>query len=271
MSSAETGGLGTIVAQPVGDIASSGSATLSTLQQVAVSVAYDDHFEHDLSVADSTKLANAFTLSGNGTSFAVAKVDADVKDVLLVALQAAICKSHDVVPATWADKVLSSAIYDELVAKWTEYTENNISNILETSDFSNTVGFDAGADDMVAKLVPLECEILAQQIPEANYVFYQKGGAGADKEDPSTHALPMRGNDSIVFVFNVSQSEIVRTPAKTAGTSADTGASAVAGGNASPYGTMTPSQYDSWAYRLAFKLTFKNTAGDNGALDNLKA
>jgi hypothetical protein len=251
-------------------MSSGGSATLSTLQQVNVSVAYDDHFEYELSVADSTALANAFTLAGNGASFTASLDGAAAKPVIVKALTDGLCKSQAVVPASWANKKIGVAIYDEMVAKWTEAIENNIANILETSSFSTSVGYDGGANSMVSKLVPLECEILAQQIPEANYVFYQKGGAGADKEDPRTHALPMRGNDSIVLVFNVVQTDVIRTPAKVPGLNLDTGASSVAGGDASPYGAMTPSQYSSWNRTFAYKLTFKNTAGDNGALDSLK-
>lgn len=267
----------TIVARPLGAMDASGEAALNTLQQVTVSVAYDDLYEQALSAADSTKLANAFAISGTGATFtAHLSSSADFEDVLTRNMASAICTAESAnVDPSGSDASnnsvghnLKDAIYNGMLNNFKRIFTDSIPNLLESDwSLSNTVGYAGGAADMAGKLVDQECEILAQQLPESNYVLYMDAS-----EDTVTSALPLKGGDSIIFVFNVSEAAVARIVTKTPGANPDTGASAVAGGSASPYGSSAVVNYSSNTRKVAFKFSVRSTAGAAGdKLNNLKA
>jgi hypothetical protein len=149
-----------------------------------------------------------------------------------------------------------------------EFTDD-IPNLLE-SDYvlTNSVGYAGGAADMAGKLVAQECEILAQQLPESNYTLYSDAS-----ENPTTTALPLKDGDSIIFVFDVTQSAVSRVITKVAGSNPDTGASAVAGGSASPYGSGAVVSYSIANRKVAFKFTVSKAASNtaNAKLADLSA
>jgi hypothetical protein len=259
-----------------------GEAALTTLQKVSVSVAYDDLYEVTLSKEDSTALANAFTVSGGvkegGATFTATLSNSVVfREVLAGAMAAAICveQNSDVDPAETVDADRSSlgltldvAINHGMLNQFRKIYTDSLPNILESDwAMSSSVEWAAGALDMADKLDDAECEILAQQLPESNYELYMD-----TSENPVTDALSLKGNDSVIFVFEVNQSGVVRAITKSAGVNPDVGATAVAGGNESPYGyNQNVNTYLENSRRVAFKLNLKNLADNDGALDNLRA
>jgi hypothetical protein len=257
----------TIVARPLGAMDASGQASLNTLQQVTVSVAYDDLYEQVLSTADSTLLANSFTISGEGDEFAATLSNsANFQDVLARNMASAICtaETKNIDPEgtdasnNSVGQNLKDAIYNGMLNNFKRVFADSIPNLLESDwALSNTVGYAGGAADMAGKLVAAECEILAQQLPESNYELYMDAS-----ENPTTTALPLKHGDSIIFVFQVSQSAVSRIVTKTPGSNVDTGASAVAGGTASPYGSSAVVSYSSNSRKVAFKFTVAKSSGN---------
>jgi len=214
-----------IVARPVADLDASGSAALTTLQQVSVTVAYDDAYTVTLGEADARKLANAFTLDGSGADFSCTLTSKpDFEDVLARNMASAVCNEWTSTNSTITSvgKDLKTALYDEMAGSFKKIFEDALPNILESDwELTNGVAYEAGAAAMATAINATEAEILAQQFPESNYVLYQKGGSGPDKEDPVTKALPVKGGDSLVFVFNVKQLLVSRVDKKTAGSTTD--------------------------------------------------
>ncbi len=278
MPNAVTGSSATIVARPLGALAASGEASLNTLQQVSVSVAYDDLYEQVLTPEDSTLLANSFTISGEGDEFsAVLNNSANFEDVLARNMATAICTAEtaNVDPSgndaseNSVGHNLKDAILNGMINTFKREFTDDIPNLLE-SDYvlTNSVGYAGGAADMAGKLVAQECEILAQQLPESNYTLYSDAS-----ENPTTTALPLKDGDSIIFVFDVTQSAVSRVITKVAGSNPDTGASAVAGGSASPYGSGAVVSYSIANRKVAFKFTVSKAASNtaNAKLADLSA
>jgi len=268
----------TIVARPVAHIDASGEAALVTLQEVNVSVAYDDLYEQALSAADSTKLANAFAVSGNGASFTVSISSAsDFEDVLARNMALAICTEYnsnkDISGSDAGVGVglnLKDTIYNGMLNQFKQVFTDSLPNLLESDwALSNSVGYAAGAADMESKLNAQECEILAQQLPESNYVLYMDAS-----ENTTTTALPLKDGDSIIFVFDVAESAVARVNTKTPGANPDTGATAAANASngKSPYGAAQQAvTYISNTRTVAFKFAVKSAAHNGGKLDSLKA
>ena len=279
----------TIVSHAVGAMAASGEASLTTLQQVSVSVEYDDRYDITLSHANSTKLANAFTVSGEGATFtATLSNSADFQDVFAYAMENAVCATQTSaldeldggVPAV-LDAVQSSiglkldvVLNNAILNKFAQHFSDTLPNILQSDwQMSSSVDWEGGAESMAGELSVAECEILAQQLPESNYELYMDGS-----ENPVTNALSLKDGDSVIFVMVVNQSGVVRAITKTPGASADTGASAVAApagaeANHAPYGYNTNANaYIENSRRIAFKLTVaKNPADEGNTLSALRA
>ena len=276
----------TIVSHAVGNMAASGEASLTTLQQVSVSVEYDDRYDITLSHANSTKLANAFTVSGEGATFtATLSNSSDFQEVFAYAMENAVCATQtsaldaldggaDGVDAVQSsiglklDVVLNNAILN----KFAQHFSDTLPNILQSDwQMSSSVDWAGGAASMAGELSVAECEILAQQLPESNYELYMDGS-----ENPVTDALSLKNGDSVIFVMEVSQSGVVRAITKTPGVSADSGASAVLQGgeaeNLAPYGYNTNANaYIENERRIAFKLTVaKNSADAGNKLSSLR-
>jgi hypothetical protein len=262
-----TGGDATIVARVIGEMAASGEAALTTLNQVSVSVGYDDLYEVTLSAADSTKLANAFKISGSGATFlAHLENSADFQQVLAGAMSNAVCVGPGGSNPS-VGKKLDKAIYDEMLNQFKRIFTDALPNLLESDwALSNVVEWAAGAEDMAGKLDNKECEILAQQLPESNYELYMDGS-----ENPVTDALSLKGNDSVIFVFDVAESGVARNITKTEGTNSDVGATAEPNGAFGDLGAQNVNAYTANNRLVAFKLIVKNAASSAGALDSLRA
>ena len=277
----------TIVSHAVGNMAASGEASLTTLQQVSVSVEYDDRYDITLSHANSTKLANAFTVSGEGATFtATLSNSAHFQEVFAYAMENAVCATQtsalDALDggASGVDAVQSSiglkldvVLNNAILNKFAQHFSDTLPNILQSDwAMSSSVDWAGGAASMAGELSVAECEILAQQLPESNYELYMDGS-----ENPVTDALSLKNGDSVIFVMEVSQSGVVRTITKTPGVSADSGASAVAApagaeANLAPYGYNTNANaYIENERRIAFKLTVaKNSADAGNKLSSLR-
>jgi hypothetical protein len=269
----------TIVARVYGSLDASGEAALVTLQQVTVVVAYDDLYEQILDASDSTALANAFDVSGNGESFTVTLAASGAarvafEDVLARNMASALCTDYnsngDISgedAPTGLGLNLKDTLHGSIVNNFKRVFTDSLPNLLQSNwEVTNAVGYAAGAADMAGKLNPAECEILAQQLPESNYVLYMDLS-----ENTEIKALPLKAGDSIIFVFNVAESAQA-VMSKDDGLNADTGATAVPAGQggASPYGTTQQSvTYTAGTRVVAFKFTVQNAAQDGGKLDNL--
>jgi hypothetical protein len=164
---------------------------------------------------------------------------------------------------------LKQTIYNGMLNQFKQVFTDSLPNLLESDwALSNTVGYAAGAADMDSKLNNQECEILAQQLPESNYTLYADGS-----ENTVTRALPLKDGDSIIFVFQVSESAVARINTKTPGANPDTGASAAANAanGKSPYGAAQQAvTYVSNTRTVAFKFAVKSDAHNGGKLDGLK-
>ena len=260
---------GNIVARPVASMDASGEATYQTLNQVSVEVAYDDLYEISLDGPDSWKLANAFTLSGEASTFtAVLSTQADFEEVLARKMAEALCVAQGIahVPSS-VGKDLAQAINDEMDHVFSLAT-NAVPNLLEEATFSNSVGWADGANNMAVLLTPTEVELLAQQIPEANYALY----SDASGDNFAGH-LPLKNTDSVTFVFNVTHSLVTRVDSKTPGGQSD--ASIVAevtlpaqAPPVGPYGTGSQAAaYASNSRIIAFKFNVTGAA-PGGKIEN---
>lgn len=258
----------TIVARPIADMDASGSAGLITLEQVSVSVAYDDLYEHTLSSADSTKLANSFKVDGNGASFAaILDASGDFKDVLTRNMASAVLATAGNSIDNSYNEVgvdLSGNLYNELLTKFKHVFADTLPNILQSDwALSNSVNYAGGAANMAGLIVPVEAEILAQQLPESNYELYMDGS-----ENSTTIALPLKDGDSIIFVFDVKLGAVIRTAKKTAGTNASAPTESAAAGSpgsdgSGPYGSAINSvTYDYNSRKVAFKFTVAKDASN---------
>jgi hypothetical protein len=216
-----TGSAGcTIVARPVAALDASGEASLVTLEQVTVSVSYDDLYSVTLSDADAIKLLNSFTLDGSGTSFACTLDNsADFQEVLTRAMSDAAGVSYTNTNASIdvVGNTLSQNLMAEILATFKSIYEDTIPNVLQSDwDISNNVAYAAGAQDMADKLVPEEAELLAQQLPESNYIEYMDAS-----ENTTTHALPLKRGDKLVFVFYLREAAVARVDKKTPGSTVE--------------------------------------------------
>jgi hypothetical protein len=134
---------------------------------------------------------------------------------------------------------------------------------------------------MAGLITPVEAEIMAQQFPESNYELYMDGS-----ENTLTHALPVKGGDTLVFVFNVKQSLVARVDKRTAGSTTDasvTGSTtnSVSGANPGagqaglpmgPYGaTRQTVTYSSNERKVAFYFTIPGSGALTVGASGLKA
>lgn len=234
-----TGSAGcTIVARPVAALDASGQASLVTLEQVTVSVSYEDLYRVTLSDADAIKLLNSFTLDGSGTSFAcILDNSADFQEVLTRAMSTAsgVSFTNSNASLDVAGNTLSKNLMAEILNTFKSIYEDTIPNVLQSDwDISNNVAYAAGAADMADKLVPEEAELLAQQLPESNYSAYMDAS-----ENTTTHALPLKKGDKLVFVFYLREAAVARVDKKTPGSTVEATPTAVGVANGPSGGSTT--------------------------------
>lgn len=272
----ENGAENIFVCPLVADLDISGNASITTLQQVTVSIAYDDRYDIELTgnsasassaarIAGATAkdLTSAFVLDGSGSTFAVdlANGGAQLADVLQHVIENA--KRADEVGGS--DKTLDQRLGADMLRVFKDIFADALPNILQ-SDYTlvHEVKSAEGAADMQDKLEasPAAREIIAQQLPESNYEAYMDGSENHVGTD-----LPLVNGDTLVFIFNVNLNLVVRDEKKTAGTTADnlsgvseSGAPAGAGSaGTGPY--SSPTQKVTYIYESRKVAFFVKVAG----------
>jgi hypothetical protein len=246
----------------------SGEASIETLIQQSVSMAYDLSFNATITKAEAAKIANAFTVTGGASVFAVGMDDskrADFESALAAALVAAVDA---------AGLNLQKVIYNDAKNTLKDVYSDLLANLLESNWSLNTnVAWATGAANMYADLSGADAGIraaVARQLPESNYSLYMDAS-----ENPTTDALPLKGGDTIVFLFDVRTAVIARANSKVPATSPPsvsdpaggaTGSGTVtdAAGSAytQPYGTGLVQSYSGRNDIVAFFIT----VAESGAL-----
>jgi hypothetical protein len=251
----------------------SGEASIETLIQQAVSMAYDISFGVTITQAEAAKIANVFTVTGGASSFAVAmdsSKKADFESALTAVINTAVNGSS---------LTLQKVIYNDAKNTLKDVFSDLLANLLESNwSLNTTVGAAAGAANMYADLSGADAGIraaVARQLPESNYSLYMDAS-----ENPTTDALPLKGGDTIVFLFDVRTAVIARANSKVPATSpptvtdpaggATTGSGSVsnAAGSAytQPFGTGLVQSYAGRNDMVAFFVTVGGAAGSALAL-----
>lgn len=217
----------------------SGEASIETLVQQAVSMAYDISFGATITQAEAAKIANAFTITGGASSFAVgmdSSKKADFESALAAVINTAVNGNS---------LTLQKVIYNDAKNTLKDVFSDLLANLLESNwSLNTTVGAAAGAANMYADLSAADAGIraaIARQLPESNYSLYIDAS-----ENPTTDALPLKGGDTIVFLFDVRTAIIARANSKVPATSpptvtdpaggANTGSGTVSNATGSNYG-----------------------------------
>jgi hypothetical protein len=263
------------VAPVYGAITASGTIDQVTLQQVTVSMDYEDAYEIALDASASKTLLESFDVSGGGNTFSV-KWATGAKDNFKAVMGEVIRKA--VAPATGAGgatagKTLEGDIDAGLLTTFQTVYSNLLPNALENNwTVTSTVDASGGATSMYEKLRDAAgaLELIAQQIPEANWGLY------IDANENGVRALPLKGNDKLAFIFEVTMAAVNSGTTKTEGSTADAavgGGAAAGGANAgsaaaqvsgyAPYGGSVQNKIYTYTTRkVAFFVQVKNAAGN---------
>lgn len=263
-------GNGIYVAPVIAELDLAGSVSQETLQQLKVTMEYNDKFDIQLNNVDSLKLLNSFALSGHGKEFKVDWADAngvDFKAVIKHVIDNATCTSSGTptganTPSPIGSK-LADILSDQTLAVFRQYFENTVPNILESGwALSTSVDSTNGAADLFDKLEASPREIIAQQIPESTYAVYMD----ASDEDMLVSGLPLLAGDKLVFIFHVKTALTLDSGSvKTPGKSADTAVDATVSNNGTQYGNAIQDITYSYASRkIAF---FVQVTGPMDAVD----
>jgi len=181
-----------------------GEAALSLVQQEQVQMAYDLSFNKTL-VADtnSANILNAFVLTQDGDSMAVDMRTGDDALNFRTELADVIRDAVDL-----SDNTLAEVLYNDALGYFAEVYGDAVANVLET-DWALKVTVDAsgGAANMWSDLDKKSAArlLIAEQIPNSTYMLYVDAS-----ENMLTDSLPMKHNDTIVFLFNVTMQTIAR-------------------------------------------------------------
>jgi hypothetical protein len=180
----------------------SGSATMDVVQLENVSMPYDYRYNVNVDEPESADLLNGFVVThedGVVIGCTAARSEGPWKAVL----QRVIEDAQDPSGNSLADD-----LYNEALAQFKSIFTDAIANVLQDNWILN-VNLDAAGgaanmwDDLVAS--PAACRLLAQQIPNSNYLLYSDAS-----ENMVTNALPMKNGDKIVFIFDVTMLTITR-------------------------------------------------------------
>ena len=177
----------------------SANASLELLQQESVTMAYDTLYSIALNDVSSGHILNAFQLSGDGSSLAVAMrsgADADFKAMVKFVVD----------NATAAGDSLQTVLYNTVKNEISSVYGDAIANILESNwKLDVYVKSTDGAANLYGDLAAESSQrlLMAEQIPNATWNLYKVGGSGDDKENTTTDALALASGDKIVFLFDV--------------------------------------------------------------------
>ena len=191
-----------------------GSAEVSVVQQQTVSMAYNLKFDYTLSDAqDAADLINAWVLTQNGGTTdmtasggfdAAMSTNAGEVAAFKAVLQKVLLDAQDS-----SNNTLTDVLYNQVLINFTSIFGDGVANVLQ-SDWNLSVTMDAsgGAANMYNDLAASSdaCQLIAQQIPNSNYLLYVDGS-----ENAVSNALPLKNNDKLVFLFNVTLSTITQS------------------------------------------------------------
>lgn len=216
----------TFICPVVGAFSIDASASLISLQQLAVTLPYDDKFNVELDATLSDNLIKSFVLSGAGSTFQVAMA-AGATNKLHSVLEHVI-NNAEYAPKAGSDDVDNSGnTLGEVLSADMEKTFritilDTLPNILQSGDnFGYSVDASGGASSMNG-LLSADAgarEIIAQQLPEANYTAW----ADASENAVSPYPLPLLDGQTLVFIFDVTGKTVVRLEGKSGGLTADAG------------------------------------------------
>jgi len=193
------------------------TASLNVVQQEVVSMVYDLSFNYACQDdSESAALLNGFELSQDGDNLSVKMVGA-VGEATALAFQTQLKKVIDDASGTNVPvdnytspqyPTLADTLYDNALKYFKNIYGDDVANILQT-DWSLTVKVNsaAGAENMWNDLKANEpaCLLLAEQIPNSTYMVYVDAS-----ENMLTNALPLKNDDVLVFLFNVTTQTIAR-------------------------------------------------------------
>jgi len=212
----------TLVCPLYSNLEADAEARVEILQQSSVTMNYDRKFALSLSDASSGHILNAFEVSGDGESLAVAmRNDANFKAMVKLVVDHALDGSGN---------SLQTYLYNDIQADIKRVYEDDIANILQSNWYLNVVlNSTGGASNLYGDLSANATQrlLMAQQVPNATWDKY----SDAD-ENSTTDALPLAAGDKIVFLFDVTaiaETRVVAS-AQAGSTTSGAGASQPAGG-----------------------------------------
>jgi len=215
----------------------SANASLELLQQESVTMAYDTLYSIALDDVSSGHILNAFQLTGDGDSLAVAMRSGSAPENFMAMVKFVVDN------AKASGDSLQTVLYNTVKNEISSVYGDAIANILESNwkldVYVNSTG---GAVNLYGDLAAEAGQrlLMAQQIPNATWDLYKVGGTGDDKENTTTDALALASGDKIVFLFDVTAVAQTRIVTAVQDASAPAGASAsdpAPGGSAAASGS----------------------------------
>jgi len=293
MSSVSTA-LNKFICPFVAAMGATGSANYAYVQQEKVTIAgIDYNFAATLSAADTKKLLEAFTVSGNGPAngFNVTLSGSGDLQAVLAAYIASALETSSPAAGAVAGRTLNAQLVADLAnglkaaingagayasapndgtgPAFGAAPPNSIDGLINTvenldvTNVSVTVDALGGALAMATGLTDARCDLIYEQIPATGLNLYMDAS-----ENQVTSALPLAGGDVLVFVWDVDLQDVVpvksqlQVPAGQTPGTAPVSVADIAGNYTSGL------HYNEPAKRCAFALTM---AGGSGKITGLRA
>ena len=286
---------GVIIAPFVAALDTSGEAFLTAeqLSQLSVTIANVQRtFKVSLDLAQTTAFLNSFTVSKNGANLTLdlsANAFEVIMDQVIAGAQDA---AADAIPAVPANGVKGRAAKDAgTVAQWLTHGLKNtlVDYILRTLKVAATVTsapVTVNADSAASKSMSAglggnsnTLEAIYLQIAQGTLELY-RDTANPDENIPTTNALPLKGGDKMVFVFDTAPLTVTTTVNQTQSNASGAAVNASGGRNVTDptrvakgamsdvsgitnlYAQPNPGQIVMTdTYRVAFEVTMGGTVG----------
>ena len=256
MSATSSTGANHYVVPFVAAMDASGAANFAYVEQELVSITGIDYeFDVQLSEANSKKLLEAFTVSGNGPAAGSTQFNVHLSSAAdLQAVLASVINGADEAKngAQSATSQLIADLHAGLTAAiGTDSLINTVEN-LDVTAVDVTIDASGGAAAMATGLTDdAKCDLIYTQIPAAALNLYMD----ASGENQVTSALPLQQGDKITFVFDVDLSDVVPVKTQTAVGATD------AAGAAVPAGYTSTLHYNLASKRIAFNIQMSGSSG----------
>lgn len=281
---------GVIIAPFVAALDTSGSAVLTAeqLSQLSVTIANVQRtFKVTLDLAQTTAFLNAFTVSKNGANLTLALNSTEFETIMDQVIGGAQDESADLIAADPANGIKGRAAKDVgNVADWLSHGLKNtlVDYILRTLKVSATVSsapVTVNADSAASKSMSAGLGGNSNTL-EAIYLQIAQGTLELYRVDniPTTNALPLKGGDKMVFVFDTAPltvtTEVTQSQSNASGAAVNTtggrtvtdptmvakGALSDVSGITNLYAQPNPGAIVMTdTYRVAFEVTMGGTAG----------